>query len=228
MSALDIIHPDNTDGGDDHSQRLFAKIAEDISELGYSICPQALPDVVALPLAEQAWNLSAEQFKTAGIGRHQQHQFNPFVRRDKVCWITGESDAGKTWLDWTSNLKAYLNRRLIMGLASFESHYAWYPEGAFYKRHYDAFSGVSSPDGSNRVLSLVAYLNSRWAPEFGGELVLYHSATDTQGTVVVPNFATLVVFLSEQFPHEVLATNQSRLSIAGWFRSKARLPIADD
>jgi SM-20-related protein len=35
---------------------------------------------------------------------------------------------------------------------------------------------------------------------------------------VVPQMGTLVVFLSERFPHEVLPAHADRYSIAGWFR----------
>lgn len=33
-----------------------------------------------------------------------------------------------------------------------------------------------------------------------------------------PRAGTLVVFLSEDMPHEVLETQRERYSIAGWFR----------
>ncbi len=35
---------------------------------------------------------------------------------------------------------------------------------------------------------------------------------------VIPHANTLVVFLSDKFPHEVLPTKRKRYSIAGWFR----------
>lgn len=35
---------------------------------------------------------------------------------------------------------------------------------------------------------------------------------------VQPKGGRLVVFLSEQFPHEVLTSHVDRFSIAGWFR----------
>ena len=36
--------------------------------------------------------------------------------------------------------------------------------------------------------------------------------------MVTPSFGTIVVFLSEEFPHEVLPAKRDRYSIAGWFR----------
>jgi len=35
---------------------------------------------------------------------------------------------------------------------------------------------------------------------------------------VTPMFATLVLFLSEEFSHEVLPTARNRYAVAGWFR----------
>jgi SM-20-related protein len=37
---------------------------------------------------------------------------------------------------------------------------------------------------------------------------------------VAPECGKLVIFLSEDFPHEVLPATQLRQSIAGWFRIK--------
>ena len=101
--------------------------------------------------------------------------------------------------------------RLFLGLFNFESHFAVYRPGDFYRRHLDAFRG-----DSNRVLSLVTYLNSDWDPEDGGELVIYPQ--DEPALRVTPGFGTLVLFLSASFPHEVLAARRERYSVAGWFR----------
>ena len=152
-------------------------------------------------------------FEQAGIGRDQAHSLNNFVRTDQISWITGESDAGKHWLEWSAGLQTYLNRRLFLGLFSFESHFAHYSPGDFYKRHYDAFKGQA-----NRILSVVVYLNHAWQPDEGGELVLYMNDHDKEGTKVTPSFGTVVVFLSEDFPHEVLPAVRDRYSIAGWYR----------
>ena len=71
---------------------------------------------------------------------------------------------------------------------------------------------------ANRVLSVVAYLNSSWSQDDGGELVLYRDEQDAEGIKVTPLNGTLVIFLSEEFPHEVLPANRDRYSVAGWFR----------
>lgn len=192
---------------------LFSLIADDIYQRGYSIMPTALPAALTHTLFTHQQMMEADKFKNAGIGRGNEYITNEFVRTDAISWITGESSAGKDWLEWVASLQRYLNRRLFLGLFSFESHFAHYSPGDYYKRHLDAFKGES-----NRVLSVVVYFNSHWLPTDGGELVLYKDQHDKEGIKVVPLMGTIVTFLSEEFPHEVLAANRDRYSIAGWFR----------
>ncbi|MDX2370110.1 MAG: 2OG-Fe(II) oxygenase [Colwellia sp.] len=202
---------DNTD--------LFEIIANDILSKGYSIRPYSLPEYLSNQLCDHIETMPPSHFKKAGIGRKNEHTVNNFIRSDEICWITGEHNAGKSWLNWAESLQVFLNRRLFLGLFSFESHFAHYAKGDFYKKHKDAFKGED-----NRVLSLVVYLNNAWWIEDGGELVIYKSKTQHaqlfkgESIKVTPGLGTIVVFLSEEFPHEVLPAKRDRYSIAGWFR----------
>ena len=146
----------------EYSDTLFAQIANDIHDKGFSIQPNALPLDLAESLHTHVMQMPEYQFDEAGIGRLQQLQQNSFVRRDAIAWINGESDAGRDWLAWSARLQQYLNRHLFMGLFSFESHFAHYPPGSFYKKHFDAFKGQA-----NRVLSVVVYLNPDWGVDDG-------------------------------------------------------------
>lgn len=194
-------------------ETLFSLIAQDLETKGYSVRPGALSEELMNSLFIHQQNMKAESFRKAGIGRVDNYQANDFVRTDEICWITGETHAGQQWLDWASALQNYLNRRLFLGLFSFESHFAHYSPKDYYKRHYDAFRGEA-----NRVLSVVAYFNPNWTNDNGGELVIYKDDQDKHGVKVVPLLGTLVTFLSEEFPHEVLPANRDRYSIAGWYR----------
>lgn len=194
-------------------ETLFQQIADDLREKGFSVRPAALPEHIANALYAQQQSLSDHKYSDAGIGRGTNFVKTEFVRTDEICWITGESDAGEQWLNWMGQLQRFLNQQLFLGLFSFESHFAHYEPGAYYKRHYDAFRGEA-----NRVLSVVTYLNPGWGHEEGGELVLYRDDHDRTGLKVVPLFGSLVVFLSEEFPHEVLPATRDRYSVAGWFR----------
>ncbi|MBL4608263.1 MAG: 2OG-Fe(II) oxygenase [Pseudomonadales bacterium] len=195
------------------NSQLFERIAQDLQTKGYSINPSALPLDLAGSLSTHIQQLAANKFNPAGIGRKQAHKLSDVVRSDKICWITDETTVGGDWLNWTSELQQFLNRRLFMGLFSFESHFAHYAPGDFYKKHLDAFKG-----DANRVLSLVVYLNHNWSEEDGGELVMYVDEHDETGFKVNPYLGTVVIFLSEEFPHAVLPSIRDRYSIAGWFR----------
>ncbi|WP_448212142.1 2OG-Fe(II) oxygenase [Colwellia sp. MEBiC06753] len=211
MSALALT--DYINGGNTTDDTLFGLIADDISRQGYSIQPTALPETIANALFEHQQSLNQNKYVEAGIGRGDDYLKNEFVRTDEICWINGDSEAGQQWLSWTSQLQHFLNRRLFLGLFSFESHFAHYAPGDYYKRHVDAFKGEA-----NRVLSVVTYLNPGWNNTDGGELVLYEHEQDLTGIKVAPLFGTIVVFLSEEFPHEVLPALNDRYSVAGWFR----------
>ncbi|MEQ9106630.1 MAG: 2OG-Fe(II) oxygenase [Limnobacter sp.] len=193
---------------------LFDAIATDLREHGYSIQNKALPEEWIDGLLRDMRMLGADQLKLAGVGRAQQHVANANIRRDAISWIESTEGEQGQWLAFSAQLQQHLNRSLMLGLFSFESHFAHYAPGAFYKTHVDAFKGQA-----NRVLSVVLYLNPVWGFGDGGEMVLY-SDTDP-GTVlrtVSPHAGTLVVFLSEDFPHEVLPALRDRYSIAGWYR----------
>ncbi|MCY7295534.1 2OG-Fe(II) oxygenase [Alteromonas sp. a30] len=211
MNAIPFVNASN--GNDSTNDALFNQIANDLRNQGYSIKPNALPETLANALLQHQYDMDDSQFKNAGIGRGDKYLKTDFVRTDEICWITGDSEAGQEWLKWASALQSFLNRRLFLGLFSFESHFAHYAPGDFYKRHYDAFKGEA-----NRVLSLVTYLNPDWQQNAGGELVLYRDEHDREGIKVTPLHGTIVAFLSEDFPHEVLPATRDRFSIAGWFR----------
>jgi SM-20-related protein len=198
---------------EDLNSALFARIAIDLRDKGFSINSTSLPVSLSEPLRTHVLSMDEDNFSAAGVGRGNDFVKNKFVRTDEISWITGDSKAGCDWLSWASSLQKYLNEKLLLGLFSFESHVAHYGVDDYYKRHCDALKGEA-----NRVLSLVFYLNSGWAAADGGELVLYENDQDLDGIKVTPLLGTLVVFLSEDFSHEVLPANRDRYSIAGWFR----------
>ncbi|MDQ6977536.1 MAG: 2OG-Fe(II) oxygenase, partial [Ghiorsea sp.] len=152
-----------------------------------------------------------------GIGRDASSHVDKSYRNDTACWFTGEHQAEQGYLSWMETLRLAVNQQLFMGLFDYEAHFAHYAPQSFYIRHVDAFKGQS-----NRKLTTVFYLNPNWDKNDGGELLIYQDReSDTPFQTVVPQMNRLVVFLSDEFPHEVLPTQKDRYSIAGWFRLKA-------
>jgi SM-20-related protein len=201
--------PGLTPAPDDHL--LFGQIAADLVAKGYSIQPSAVPLPVLHCLNRYLETVETSSFLQARVGRSQETVRNQFVRSNKVSWIEETEAATQPWRVWAEGLQNYLNRHLFLGLASFESHFTLYEQGDFYKRHLDVFKGCR-----NRVVSMVTYLNEGWLPDQGGELVLYPPAGAS--VKVTPAQGTLVLFMSEEIPHEVLVTGRRRYGVAGWFR----------
>lgn len=195
-------------------QPVFSDIASGLREQGYAIVRNSTTEQLALALLQQIQTFSKQEFHPAGTGRQDQHQLNPFVRRDKIRWLSPDTPAEQNWLACMAGLQQHLNRQLLLGLFSYECHFAHYQPGDFYRKHLDAFKGQA-----NRILSSVLYLNPDWNSHCGGELVLFRNDYPEQELLrQSPTLGTLVCFLSEEFPHEVLAAERDRYSIAGWFR----------
>ncbi|WLD57993.1 2OG-Fe(II) oxygenase [Salinispirillum sp. LH 10-3-1] len=191
-------------------------IAYDVERQGYAVMPDFITAVEVDALLQVFHGLRQHEdaLQPAGIGRGDDYQTNNFVRQDWIHWIDGTTAPTQLFLDRMRDLQVTLNRRLFMGLFDYEAHFALYPEGAFYKKHIDAFQGHS-----NRRLSTVLYLNYDWQPTDGGELRCYDPDEPNQVLFDLPPAAgTLVVFESERFWHEVLPAKRRRFSVAGWFR----------
>lgn len=192
----------------------FDAVADALVETGWAVTPGFLaPDEAAALLAEGL--ALRDAFHQAGIGRGGDHQVQAAVRGDAVLWLDEATDAPaqRLYLDRMDALRQHLNRALYLGLFSYETHFAVYPPGAFYKRHLDAFHG-----GRGRTLSCVLYLNPAWADADGGHLRLYLDGGAPEPFLDVrPEAGTLVTFLSERFEHEVLPATRERASVTGWF-----------
>lgn len=166
-------------------------------------------------LCGEAEKLRAEgAFHAAGIGHDAGRQTH--IRGDEILWFDAESAplASALAARELEILRRAVNAATYLGLEDFEGHYAVYPPGAGYTRHLDGFR-----EGNRRVLSLVLYLNEAWIPEYGGALRLYPEGESP--VTVQPCGGTLVCFLSERVPHEVLPAGRTRLSLTGWFRRRA-------
>ena len=68
-----------------------------------------------------------------------------------------ERDAEQRVLARLDELRAALNRALMTGLEDFQGHFALYPRGAGYARHFDRLVGTDV-----RAISAALYLNDGW------------------------------------------------------------------
>ncbi|HCE4999071.1 2OG-Fe(II) oxygenase [Vibrio parahaemolyticus] len=154
-----------------------------------------------------------DNWKKARIGRNDDVTRIESIRSDKIQWLKpamGQPIAN--YLSKMEEIRQEVNRHFFLGLFEYEAHFAKYEKGDFYQKHLDCFKG-----NENRRLTTVFYMNESWSEEDAGELVIY-DLNDKEIATIPPRGGRLLVFLSEQFPHEVLPTNAERFSIAGWFR----------
>lgn len=187
----------------------IANLLEQIAEKGWCVWDDFLtPEAV-----QQLRACFGENTQQARIGRNEKLLSETTIRSDKISWLKPEiGEPVQHFLTQMGSIQRAVNREFFLGLFEYEAHFACYEVGAFYKKHLDAFKVNIS-----RRLTTVLYLNDEWTTEDGGELVIY-DLDDKELATVAPKGGRLVVFLSEQFPHEVRVTNKERISIAGWFR----------
>lgn len=169
-------------------------------------------------LTQLRWRCSELQasgaLRAARVGRGAQNRLAPEIRGDFIAWLEQPSrDAEQVLLEKLEELRAALNRGLMAGLADFEGHFAVYPRGAAYARHFDRLQGSDL-----RAISAVLYLNDAWVAEDGGQLRLYVGGGRYED--VLPVGGRLVAFMSERFEHEVLPARRERMSFTGWFRRR--------
>lgn len=186
-------------------------ITEGLAQDGYAVTDHFLSDNLTLQLLERLQELQKEgELKKAGIGKQQNFQIAQSVRGDYIKWIDSETARQVThvYLEKIEALMKHLNRTCFLGLKDYESHFAVYPTGTFYKRHADRFQ-----QNPHRIISFVFYMNPGWTVEDGGMLRLYLSPEHTED--VVPVAGRLTCFRSE-IEHEVLPAHKTRYSITGW------------
>jgi SM-20-related protein len=192
---------------------LYDQIADEIANKGYCVLKHFLSDDINQALTAKVTQLNADELQQAGIGRNTDYLIEKNIRNDKTRWLDSSDNIDSLFLNEMAELRLAMNQRLFLGLFDYECHYAHYAPGAFYQKHVDAFKGKSS-----RLLTTVTYFNNDWQDNDGGEILLYHPDTDEVIESVKPEMGTFVIFLSDQFPHEVLKASRDRYSIAGWFR----------
>lgn len=201
------------------------ELAEGLTESGWVSLNvrDCLGDDLLVALRDEVRILDVtDAMKKAGIGRGADLTRDRSVRRDRIAWLQGITPPQRELFRCLEQIREGLNRRLFLGLKRYEAHYATYQSGDFYRKHVDSFAGRAS-----RVVSLVLYFNEDWQPADGGELQVFNR--DSQEEVcglILPEMGRVVLFLSEEIPHEVLPANRARYSLACWFRQdEVPLPL---
>jgi SM-20-related protein len=199
------------------AHRAFAptRLIDQLAERGFGIADHFVDDALLAELRARCAELNAAgDLRPAKIGRGPNERLAPEVRGDFISWVQApQRDAEQRLLAKLDDLRAALNRALMAGLEDFQGHFAIYPRGASYARHFDRLVGSDV-----RAISAALYLNDAWLPEHGGYLRIYTGGGRSED--VMPLGGRLVAFLSDRFEHEVLPASRERMSFTGWFRRR--------
>jgi SM-20-related protein len=191
----------------------IAKIAAELEDTGYIVLAKPLVAKLLADLFTRCHDDDPLRFHAAHVGRGAAKQQIGSIRSDVINWLDAGNITDRTYLACMEELRLGLNAALYLGLFDYECHYAIYGEGDGYAKHSDVLQGKK-----NRILTTVLYLNEDWHAADGGELVVFEQTGKSVIATVDPTFGTMIIFLSESFPHEVLTSHATRRSIAGWFR----------
>ena len=149
----------------------------------------------------------------AGIGNSEKVTYDGAIRSDSIYWLDKKNN-NQFENEFFIQIEAfivYLNQSCYAGITGYEFHYSLYESGDFYLKHLDQFKNNPS-----RKYSMISYLNSNWQETDGGELLI-HQVNNNQK--IAPTQGKTVFFKSDELVHEVLVTQNTRMSITGWLKS---------
>ncbi|MFV8369880.1 2OG-Fe(II) oxygenase [Flavobacterium sp. LB2R40] len=149
----------------------------------------------------------------AGIGNSEKVSYDGAIRSDSIYWLDKKHNNAfeNEFFTQIEAFIVYLNQSCYAGITGYEFHYSLYEAGDFYLKHLDQFKNNPS-----RKYSMISYLNSNWQESDGGELLI-HQADNNQK--IAPTQGKTVFFKSDELVHEVLVTQNTRMSITGWLKS---------
>lgn len=194
-------------------QDSFSTLVDSFIDKQVGIADDFLSEALAGHLKQNLTALYANaQLVQAGTGNKADAAMDMLVRGDRIYWLDrAHNDPFEdAFFNLMDEFVVYLNRTCYAGVTGYEFHYTLYEKGKFYKKHVDQFRSDQS-----RKYSMIVYLNADWKVGDGGELCIHHNNSLQH---VTPVNRKGVFFLSGELEHEVLLTNEPRMSITGWLK----------
>lgn len=172
-----------------------------------------LSDALANSLKQNLMDLNRESLLTAaGTGNSDAISYDTAVRSDSIYWLDKKHNnpfQNEFFVQIDAFIE-YLNQSCYTGITGYEFHYSLYEIGDFYAKHLDTFKNNPS-----RKYSMISYLNSDWQESDGGELMIHQ---ENNNQIISPTQGKTVFFKSNELVHEVLVTQNTRMSITGWLK----------
>ncbi|MDR6763344.1 SM-20-related protein [Flavobacterium sp. 2755] len=194
---------------DDSFEDLIASYIE--NKIGIS--ERFINDELSNNLKQNLIDLNAASLLlAAGIGNSEKLSFDGKIRNDAIYWLDKKHNNAfeNEFFDKIDAFVLYLNESCFAGITGYEFHYSLYEKGDFYLKHLDQFKNNSS-----RKYSMISYLNSNWKESDGGELMIHQNNSEQK---ISPIQGKTVFFKSNELVHEVLVTQNTRVSITGWLK----------
>jgi SM-20-related protein len=178
------------------------------------IAEHFLSDSLASGLKQNLLLLNQQnQLIDAGTGNSNVISYDSAIRSDSIYWLDKKNNNKfeNEFFALIEGFIQYLNESCYAGITGYEFHYSLYDPGDFYLKHLDQFKNNSS-----RKYSMISYLNANWQESDGGELLI-HQLDNNQK--IAPTQGKTIFFKSDELVHEVLVTNNTRMSVTGWLKS---------
>ena len=195
-------------------ENIFNTLIDSFIQNKVGIAENFLSKSLSLHLKQNLVTLYQEKLlKNAGTGNLEQFKQDSLFRSDIIYWLDRKhNDVHENiFFDLMDAFVIFLNSTCYTSITSYEFHYTLYEKGSFYKRHIDQFKSNDS-----RQFSMIMYLNSEWKEADGGELCIHHEGRTEH---IPPTSGKSVFFKSSELEHEVLVSNEPRMSITGWLKS---------
>lgn len=191
----------------------FETLITSFIENNVGIADDFLSDDLCQHLKENLLQLNESRLmKNAGVGNDGRMIVDDLIRNDKIYWLdkAHNNEFENAFFAKIDAFVAHLNRSCYTNIKSYEFHYSLYESGSFYRPHFDQFE-----DDAKRQFSMISYLNANWEVKDGGELKIYQ---DNNNQTIAPTQGKTVFFKSHDLEHEVLVTNERRMSVTGWLK----------
>ena len=197
------------------SESVISDLISSLERQGWFSAENIFPEAPLFLLTCKDLYTSGDYFSEAMIGKNLNQVREPSIRKSEIFWLEQNDTQLSPYVDPLFRsfdaLKNILNESFFLSLKRWESQFALYRKGGFYKKHLDQFK-----NNRHRQITLILYLND--CPE-GGELVLYNrDQKNIKDFIIKPKQGSMVIFFSNQIYHEVLPVTHPRYSITTWFR----------
>lgn len=195
-------------------EKIFAVLIDSFIENKVGIVNNFLTNELAYNLKQNLKeHFQKKIMQAAGTGNKSIISHDKLVRSDVIYWLDRKHNDPheNDFFNLIDQFVLFLNETCYTGITGYEFHYTLYEKGSFYKKHIDQFQ-----KNGNRAYSMVMYLNENWKLLDGGELCIHHADRLEN---ISPLNGKSVFFKSSELAHEVLVTNEPRMSITGWLKT---------